>query len=196
MRKVILDLNGVVLNDVTIPVITNAVQKFGTPKALLMLVCYKLNIARNLVYNPAVEIMREQTKCAHFMPGAEDALGALTKIPNTRVDVCSATDFGDSHGYMEYRLRDKSDGMRRVLNFEFVPHGASKKDFYQNASTGFNETWVVDDSLAHIKSAYELGLNPVLISDNKLKIARAGARYNARCFANLGEFANFLVNKK
>lgn len=193
-KKVILDINGVILNNVDISIILHSFEKYGHLKTLYLLMCYKLNVRRDYARQHIVPIAQKLAPKAVFLPGAETALDRLTKIPSVKIDICSNSGLDDSAIYSEFRYRDKSPGMRRVSKYCLLPIDAPKRDFYATASQGFAETLVVDDCIKNIKDAYDLGLQPVLITKNKIKAQFAKKKYNARCFPDLELFYRW-INK-
>lgn len=193
-KKVILDINGVILNNVDISIILHSFEKYGHLKTLYLLMCYKLNLGREYANQHLVPIAQKLAPKAVFLPGAEKALDALTQVPTLDIDICSNSGLGDGAIYLEFRYRDKSHGMRRISKYCLLPIDASKRNFYATASQGYAETLVVDDCIKNIKDAYELGLQPILITKNKIKAQFAKKKYNARCFPDLELFYRW-INK-
>lgn len=193
-KKVILDINGVILNRVELSIVLHALEKHGHLKALYLLMCYKLNLRREYAHSHIVPIAQKQAHKAEFLPRAQQALDALTKTPNLDIDICSNSGLDGNATYTEFQYRNKSHGMNQINQYCLLPIDSSKREFYKAASQGYSETLVVDDSIRNIKDAFELGLQPVLITKNKIKAQFAKKKYQARVFPNLELFYRW-VNK-
>lgn len=207
-KKIILDINGVILNDIKLSVVLHTVQKHGRAKALYLLACYMLKVNKNKVNEYIIPIAEQQAPRAHFLPGAEKAVEGLTSLDLFDIDICSNSGVGNNSKYTEFQYRDKSKGMNRINHYELLPIDASKKEFYRKSSKGYNVTYVVDDSLRNIKAAYELDMKTInndeinsvihrmFISKNKKERKIAAEKYGAVCFMTLSGFYNFIRTRK
>lgn len=197
-RVIILDLYGVVFQPINGMVARTAFQRFGYAKGAALGACYKAKKAKNFVAANLSDIVYECVQQAQVKPGALNALNILTDMPETTVRVCSRIAFPGNEKRLESFYRNFSPCLDAVAHYELVSPFGSKRSYISNVnSVSANDSiYVVDDTPRNLEMAHMLRLNPVLVSENLVDWPRARTQYGARTFANLVEFAKFMMRQK
>ena len=157
-----------------------------------MMAQYKLDIKKDQVIQQIGDIIQDCAIRSEVFMGASQVVQDLINR-GYAVDICSNSSGNDKTKELADVYRAKGPGFTYVDDIVLLPPDVSKKESYRKLSSGYNKTYVVDDSMRNIHEAAMASLQPVLITQKSKDMAIAKRDFGALVFSNVIEFWKYLV---